>query len=38
MATSIGKYSIGKSYNGKFGKSYKLSGLDIFHLNLFQVW
>jgi hypothetical protein len=28
MATSIGKYSIGKSYYGKFGKSYKLSGLD----------
>ena len=28
MATSIGKYSIGKSYFGKFGKSYKLFGLD----------
>jgi len=28
MATSIGKYSIGKSYYGKFGKSYKLTGLD----------
>ena len=28
MATSIGKYRIGKSYYGKFGKSYKLTGLD----------
>lgn len=28
LATSIGKYSIGKSYFGDFGKSYKLSGLD----------
>ncbi len=28
MATSIGKYRIGNSYYGKFGKSYKLSGLD----------
>jgi hypothetical protein len=28
LATSIGKYSIGNSYYGKFGKSYKLSGLD----------
>lgn len=26
--TSLGKYSIGKSYNGAFGKSYKLYGLD----------
>ena len=29
MATSIGKYRIGNSYYGKFGKSYKLNGLDI---------
>lgn len=29
MATSIGKYRIDKSYYGKFGKSYKLTGLDI---------
>lgn len=26
--TSLGKYAIGKSYKGMFGKSYKLSGLD----------
>lgn len=26
--SSIGKYKIGESYNGKFGKSYKLYGLD----------
>ena len=28
MTTSIGKYRIGKTYYGKFGKSYKLYGLD----------
>lgn len=28
MATSIGKYQIENSYYGKFGKSYKLTGLD----------
>ncbi|WKL50144.1 murein L,D-transpeptidase catalytic domain family protein [Flavobacterium pectinovorum] len=27
-STSLGRYSIGKSYNGMFGKSYRLSGLD----------
>ncbi|WP_026728172.1 murein L,D-transpeptidase catalytic domain-containing protein [Flavobacterium denitrificans] len=27
-ATSLGRYTIGKSYNGMFGKSYKLYGLD----------
>ena len=27
-STSLGRYSIGKSYKGIFGKSYKLSGLD----------
>lgn len=26
--TSLGKYKIGKSYNGQFGLAYKLSGLD----------
>lgn len=26
--TSLGKYKIGKSYNGKFGLSYKLMGMD----------
>ena len=28
LSTSLGKYSVGKSYNGKFGKAYKLYGLD----------
>jgi len=28
LATSVDKYSIGKSYYGIFGKSYKLTGLD----------
>ncbi|MRX68347.1 L,D-transpeptidase catalytic domain [Flavobacterium resistens] len=27
-ATSLGRYAIGKSYKGMFGKSYKLNGLD----------
>ncbi|KIA95043.1 hypothetical protein OA93_18725 [Flavobacterium sp. KMS] len=27
-STSLGRYSIGKSYKGMFGKAYKLSGLD----------
>jgi hypothetical protein len=27
-STSLGKYSIGNHYNGQFGKSYKLYGLD----------
>ncbi|SHM46907.1 murein L,D-transpeptidase catalytic domain-containing protein [Flavobacterium pectinovorum] len=27
-STSLGRYSIGKSYNGMFGKSYRLSGMD----------
>lgn len=27
-ATSLGKYSVGESYYGQFGKSYKLYGLD----------
>ncbi len=28
LSTSLGKYSIGLSYNGQFGKAYKLHGLD----------
>lgn len=28
LCTALGKYSIGKSYVGKFGKAYKLYGLD----------
>ncbi len=27
-STSLGKYAIGNSYNGRFGKAYKLFGLD----------
>lgn len=28
LCTSLGKYAIGNSYNGDFGKAYKLHGLD----------
>lgn len=28
LCTSLGSYSIGHSYNGQFGKAYKLHGLD----------
>jgi hypothetical protein len=28
LCTSLGRYSIGQSYNGQFGKAYKLHGLD----------
>jgi hypothetical protein len=28
LCTALGKYSIGNSYNGQFGKAYKLYGLD----------
>jgi hypothetical protein len=28
LCTSLGKYSIGNSYNGQYGKAYKLHGLD----------
>lgn len=28
LCTSLGSYSIGQSYNGQFGKAYKLHGLD----------
>lgn len=33
--TSLGKYSIGNSYSGKFGKAYKLNGLDKTNNNAF---
>lgn len=36
LATSLGKYSIGHSYNGKFGKAYKLYGLDQTNSNAFS--
>jgi hypothetical protein len=36
LATSLGKYSIGKSYIGQFGKAYKLYGLDKSNSNAFQ--
>lgn len=35
-ATSLGKYSIGQSYVGQFGKSYKLYGLDKSNSNAFS--
>lgn len=35
-ATSLGKYSIGESYHGQFGKSYKLYGLDKSNSNAFS--
>lgn len=34
--TSVGKYKIGKSYNGRFGKSYKLYGLDSTNSNAYK--
>ncbi|MEP6674717.1 MAG: murein L,D-transpeptidase catalytic domain-containing protein [Ferruginibacter sp.] len=34
--TSIGKYKIGNSYNGKFGLAYKLYGLDKTNSNAFE--
>ncbi|MEO8770463.1 MAG: murein L,D-transpeptidase catalytic domain-containing protein [Ferruginibacter sp.] len=34
--TSLGKYKIGKSYNGKFGLAYKLYGLDKTNDNAFE--
>lgn len=36
LATSLGKYYIGNSYNGKFGKAYKLYGLDKTNSNAFD--
>lgn len=36
LATSLGKYYIGNSYIGKFGKAYKLYGLDKTNSNAFS--
>jgi hypothetical protein len=35
-ATSLGKYSIGKEYKGKFGTAFKLHGLDSTNSNAFK--
>ena len=35
FCTSLGKYSIGKNYVGKYGKAYKLYGLDPTNSNAF---
>lgn len=34
--TSLGKYRIGKSYNGRFGLAYKLHGLDATNSNAYK--
>jgi len=36
LSTSLGKYYIGNNYNGKFGKAYKLYGLDKTNNNAFK--
>jgi len=36
LTTSLGKYYIGKSYNGQFGKAYKLYGLDKTNSNAYD--
>lgn len=36
LCTSLGKYSIGHYYNGRFGKAYKLYGLDKTNSNAFN--
>ena len=36
LSTSLGKYCIGSSYNGRFGKAYKLYGLDTTNSNAFE--
>jgi hypothetical protein len=36
LCTSLGKYKIGASYNGKFGLAYKLYGLDATNNNAFS--
>lgn len=36
LCTALGNYSIGHSYNGKFGKAYKLYGLDSSNKNSFS--
>ena len=35
FCTSLGKYSIGNNYGGKYGKAYKLYGLDATNSNAF---
>lgn len=35
FCTSLGKYSIGQDYFGKYGKAYKLNGLDTTNSNAF---
>ncbi len=35
LCTSLGKYEIGKSYDGQFGKAYKLHGLDASNSNAY---
>ena len=35
LMTSLGKYYIGNSYNGTFGKAYKMYGLDSTNSNAF---
>jgi hypothetical protein len=36
LSTSLGKYCIGASYDGRFGKAYKLYGLDTTNSNAFE--
>lgn len=36
FCTSLGKYTIGKSYSGQYGKAYKLYGLDETNSNAFS--
>jgi hypothetical protein len=36
LSTSLGKYAIGNHYNGRFGKAYKLYGLDTTNSNAFE--
>lgn len=36
LMTSLGKYYIGNSYNGTFGKAYKMYGLDTTNSNAFS--
>lgn len=36
LCTSLGKYAVGYSYRGQFGKAYKLYGLDITNDNAFK--
>ncbi|PXY40093.1 hypothetical protein DMB65_15000 [Flavobacterium cheongpyeongense] len=35
-SSSLGKYAIGGSYSGRFGKAYKLYGLDVTNSNAFD--